>query len=337
MRKVLSAVAIAVGLTMIGAPAFADPPLQVKPSKVRPGDEISVSGRCPSHRGGTVEITLAGKHVVKVRADRKGRFSGEGTVPDVKPGKREVRAIRGRETCGDKDITVLGHAPVKFSVIPRRVERGGVVTISGGGCKPGSKVIFYLDGRKIGAKTSSRRDGSFHDTATIPTGTSLGKHTITAVCNGKVVGSAKIRVVEGYPGTGGRSSTLAVSRSTVAAGTTVSLVTTPCPTGTADAALNDTKLVLASPARSGGLFSTTIPKGTPAGTYTLAARCDGRVAGVATVRVIPAAEALPAQTTGLPSTRANIVPGLAAGAALIVAGALTLLRIKRRRGAQVVR
>jgi LPXTG cell wall anchor motif len=82
-------------------------------------------------------------------------------------------------------------------------------------------------------------------------------------------------------------------------------------------------------AAADGSFQTTvtIPASTALGVYTLTATSSGEVLGLVTIRVAAAS------TGGLPFTGANVLPGLAAGAALIVAGGLLLLSIKRRRRA----
>jgi hypothetical protein len=332
MRKVVSAVALAVGMTMVAAPAFADPPLDIHPRKVRPGDKIEVGGRCK--KAGTVRVTLDGELIFQTKTKRNGRFSGKGTVPDVDAGRQEVRAMRKGETCGDEDITVERKKPRpgQFTVSPRKVEPGDTVSISGSGCKGTTKVSFFLGTRKIGSTTS--RKGFFQGSGKIPSNTDFGKYTVSAVCNNQVVGSARIRVVDDYPGKDGRASNLAVSQSTVTPGRTVALTASPCEGGTTDASLNDTRLVLASPVRSGGVFkaNTTIPQGTKAGTYTLATRCNGRMAGVATIHVVSTDASEPvAARTALPSRRTNLVPGLGIGVALIIAGGLVLYRIKRHR------
>jgi hypothetical protein len=85
-------------------------------------------------------------------------------------------------------------------------------------------------------------------------------------------------------------------------------------------------------ANGDGEFSATlrIPAGTDPGVYTLTASSGGDVLGVVTVRVLAA-------TAGglrdLPFTGGNVLPGLAIGATLILAGGLLLLSLKRRRSA----
>jgi hypothetical protein len=82
-------------------------------------------------------------------------------------------------------------------------------------------------------------------------------------------------------------------------------------------------------ANGDGEFSATltIPAGTAPGVYTLTASSGGEVLSVATIRVAASG------VGDLPFTGANVLPGLAIGATLIVAGGLLLLSLKRRRSA----
>jgi hypothetical protein len=78
-----------------------------------------------------------------------------------------------------------------------------------------------------------------------------------------------------------------------------------------------------------GEFSATltIPSGTDPGVYTVSAISGGDVLAVVTIRVAAAS----AGVGDLPFTGGNVLPGLAIGAMLIVAGGLLLLSIRRRR------
>jgi LPXTG cell wall anchor motif len=78
-----------------------------------------------------------------------------------------------------------------------------------------------------------------------------------------------------------------------------------------------------------GEFSATltIPSGTDPGVYTVSATSGGDVLAVVTIRVAAAS----AGVGDLPFTGGNVLPGLAIGAMLIVAGGLLLLSIRRRR------
>jgi hypothetical protein len=79
-----------------------------------------------------------------------------------------------------------------------------------------------------------------------------------------------------------------------------------------------------------GEFSATltIPSGTDPGVYTVTATSGGDVLAVVTIRVAAAGS-----VGDLPFTGGNVLPGLAIGATLIVAGGLLLLSLKRRRSA----
>jgi hypothetical protein len=70
----------------------------------------------------------------------------------------------------------------------------------------------------------------------------------------------------------------------------------------------------------------TIPSGTQPGVYTLTASSGGEVLDVVTIRVAAASG-----VGDLPFTGGNVLPGLAIGATLILAGGLLLLSLKRRR------
>ena len=78
-----------------------------------------------------------------------------------------------------------------------------------------------------------------------------------------------------------------------------------------------------------GEFSATltIPSGTDPGVYTVTATSGGDVLAVVTIRVAAGG------VGDLPFTGGNVLPGLAIGATLIVAGGLLLLSLKRRRSA----
>ena len=84
-------------------------------------------------------------------------------------------------------------------------------------------------------------------------------------------------------------------------------------------------------ANGAGQFSATltIPSGTDPGLYTVTATSGGDVLAVVTIRVAAASGGI----GDLPFTGGNVLPGLAIGASLIVAGGLLLLSLKRRRTA----
>jgi LPXTG cell wall anchor motif len=81
-------------------------------------------------------------------------------------------------------------------------------------------------------------------------------------------------------------------------------------------------------ANGDGEFSATltIPSGTDPGVYTVTASSGGEVLAVVTIRVVAAAGGV----GDLPFTGGNVLPGLAIGATLILAGGLLLFSLKRR-------
>jgi hypothetical protein len=87
---------------------------------------------------------------------------------------------------------------------------------------------------------------------------------------------------------------------------------------------------LGSTTDTGGRFKARLilPAGTEPGVYALTASSGGGVLAELTLRVVTVGG-----IGGLPFTGADVVPGLVAGATLIVAGGLLLLSLKRRRPA----
>jgi hypothetical protein len=81
---------------------------------------------------------------------------------------------------------------------------------------------------------------------------------------------------------------------------------------------------------AGGRFRARLrmPPGTQPGVYALTASSGGGVLAELTLRVVSVGG-----IGGLPFSGADVIPGLVAGAALIVAGGLLLLSLKRRRPA----
>jgi hypothetical protein len=87
---------------------------------------------------------------------------------------------------------------------------------------------------------------------------------------------------------------------------------------------------LGSTTDADGQFSATlsVPAGTEPGEYTLTASSGGGFLAAMTLRVMTVSG-----IGGLPFTGAAVLPGLVTGAALIVAGGLLLLSLRRRRPA----
>jgi hypothetical protein len=89
-------------------------------------------------------------------------------------------------------------------------------------------------------------------------------------------------------------------------------------------------IALGTTTDAGGRFSARlrIPAGTEPGVYALTASSGGGALAQMTLRVVTVGG-----IGGVPFTGADVVPGLVAGATLIVAGGLLLLSLKRRRPA----
>jgi hypothetical protein len=89
-------------------------------------------------------------------------------------------------------------------------------------------------------------------------------------------------------------------------------------------------IALGSATDAGGRYRARLrmPAGTDPGVYALTASSGGGVLAELTLRVVTVGG-----IGGLPFTGADVIPGLVAGATLIVAGGLLLLSLKRRRPA----
>jgi hypothetical protein len=227
----------------------------------------------------------------------------------------------------------------KLSVSPTTLVPGGKVTVSGSGC-PGAAAVSifpdtrdFSDDRKI-ASMPTREDGSFNGASRIPSEIGLGTHTISAVCADELIGSARIRLVlQGFVALDGTPGTLTVSRSAVLAGGKVRIFAQPCGIGAAGAALNGTRVKLGAPTLVGAAFraDVMIPRSTAPGMYTLSTRCNGRSAGAATLRVLPAGGSLPGRIDSIPIQRTNVLLGVAAGLILILVSGIGLMSFKRHR------
>src|SRR6266545_1231799 len=300
MRRLLAALAVAVGISLLGVPAAqASHPhaqITVSPRNTYAGQLVLVSGSC-----------LRTGAVARIEIDRH-LFA----------------------------LTLTGSAG-HFSFVkrpPTTTGRGHTIRLQGSGCLPRTIVYFRIDVHRLIGQTVARRNWFFRGTAQIPSDISLGTHPVSAQCRvgGRVVGTRNVNVVE-YPGLEASLGGMRVERSTVVAGRTIAFSAQSCKGGLADASLDNHSIQLAAPDRRGGIFraKATIPSGTPAGVHQLLTRCDGAVAGAATVQVVATNAVASGATSSLPERRSNIVPGVSLGLALIVIGALVLTGISRRR------
>ena len=96
--------------------------------------------------------------------------------------------------------TVAGATP-RLTVQPKSVARGGVVTVSGTGCRAGD-LVYLISRPFVGSAfvahsvaTRARSNGSFSRRVHIRTSIRSGRYLITARCGGGNLGvSARLRV-----------------------------------------------------------------------------------------------------------------------------------------------
>jgi hypothetical protein len=326
MRRVSAAIVAltAAALILTATPALAarSRSFNVNPKTVRAGQEVKVFGEgCDRGKRAFVRIYLDGVQIDDDRADRKGRFVDFVEIPhSVDPGKHRMKASCSGRRLGAVEITVK-HS--RFNVTPRTVMQGGFIKVSGSGCKPGSNVVIKLDNRAIG-HTRADTDGDFEVSVRIPKKTRVGRHTVSAKCHGRFVGSKKIKVIEAYPAP---KDMVTVSRSSVLAGQAVTVNGTDCPDKAPSASLDGQPVALkVDKAANGTGFTATaaIPRETAPGKHKLSAGCEAGSAGTTELNVLDpettesAAERQPFDTqTG--SGNLAIWAGLVAGIALLLA------------------
>jgi hypothetical protein len=338
MRRLLAALTVAVGISLLGVPAAqASHPhaqITVSPRNTYAGQLVLVSGSCL--RTGAVARIEIDRHLFALTlTGSAGHFSFVKRLPTTlrSSGHRMYLFCDGRfRAIGGFRVWPRSHAA--FRVAPTTTGRGHTIRLQGSGCLPSTIVYFRIDVHRLIGQTVARRNWFFRGTAQIPSDISLGTHPVSAQCRagGHVVGTRNVNVVE-YPGLEASLGGMRVERSTVVAGRTIAFSAQSCKGGLADASLDNHSIQLAAPDRRGGIFraKATIPSGTPAGVHQLLTRCDGAVAGAATVQVVATNAVASGATSSLPERRSNIVPGVSLGLALIVTGALVLTGISRRR------
>jgi hypothetical protein len=223
-----------------------------------------------------------------------------------------------------------------LSVTPATVRPGDRLTVSGTGC-PTEAAVSVLPGAGVSdapelATIPARDDGSFNGTVSLPAGTEAGSHTITAVCAGQPVGSARFQVVERQLAlTGGAPALLTVSKSAVAPGGSVRVFGRPCSGGQTTALLDKRPVPLAGSTRVGDAAraEVAIPRGTQPGPHTLSTRCNGVTTAAATLRVVAVGGRLPAEAvTPYPrppgASRIYLLLGVIAAMALVLTVSVTL-------------
>jgi hypothetical protein len=338
MRRLVTAVAVAVGFTLLSVPAAqASHPrsqIVVAPQTAYQGQLVQVAGSCRRVSNARVEIDR--RPFAAFRTGAQGHFRFVKRLPTMLSGgpHRMYLFCNGRFRASD-DFRALARSNVAFGEAPTSPHQGEVIRIQGSACLPGTVVYFRLDTHRLIGQTTARTNWFFRGTARIPSTTPVGTHKVNAQCRygGRSAGSRSISVQDDYPGLQARAGGLRVDRSTVVAGRSIAISARSCQDGITNASLDNTSIQLAAPARRDGVLyaKAAIPNSTPAGTYRLMTHCDGTLAGMATVHVLAADAALSGIASSLPERRSNIVPGVSLGLALIVTGALVLVPISRRR------
>jgi hypothetical protein len=338
MRRLMAALAVAVGITLLGVPAAqASHPhaqITVSPRNTYAGQIVLVSGSC-MRTGAVARIEIDRHPFATLVTGSAGHFRFVKRLPTTLRSSTHLMFLfcDGRfRAVGGFRVWPRSHAA--FAVAPATTGRGRTIRIQGSGCLPSTVVYFRIDVHRLIGQTVAHANWFFRGTATIPSNIAFGTHPVSAQCRagGRVVGTRNVNVVE-YPGLEASLGGLRVARSTVVAGRTIAISARGCKYGATDASLDNHSVVLAAPDRRGGIFraNATIPSGTPAGVHQLLTRCAGDVSGAATVQVVAANAAAVGASSSLPERRSSSVPGVSLGLALIVTGALVLTGISRRR------
>jgi hypothetical protein len=341
MRRLLAALAVAVGFSLLSVPAAqASHPraqITISPRNTYAGQLVLVSGSC-LRTGALARIEIDRNHFATTVTRSRGHFAFVKRLPTTLRSTTHLMYLfcngRFRAITGFR-VWPRNHAA--FAVAPTNPRQGDTIRIQGSGCLPSTIVYFRIDVHRLIGQTVARPNWFFRGSARIPTNVAVGTHRVSAQCRqtGRTAGARNITVRDDYPGLAASVGGMRVDRSTVVAGRTIAFSARSCRDGVTDASLDDTRVQLAAPDRRGGIFRAraTIPSGTPAGVHQLLTRCDGTVAGAATVRVVATDVATSGVTASLPQRRSNIVPGVSLALALIVTGALVLTGISKRRAA----
>jgi hypothetical protein len=341
MRRLLAALTIAVGFSLLVVPAAqASHPraqIAVSPRNTYPGQLVLVSGSC-LRTGALARIEIDRHHFATTVTGSRGHFRFVKRLPTTLRARTHLMYLfcNGRfRAIGTFRVWPRSHA--SFAVAPTNPHQGDTIRIQGSGCLPSTIVYFRVDVHRLIGQTVARTNWFFRGTARVPSDIAVGTHRVNAQCRagGNSVGARNVTVQDDYPGLEASVGGMRVDRSTVVAGRTIAFSARSCKGGVTDASLDDTRVQLAAPDRRGGIFraKATIPNGTPAGVHQLLTRCDGTVAGAATVQVVASDASASGVTSSLPERRSNIVPGVSLALALIVTGALVLTGISRRRAA----
>ena len=326
LPAVLVAVAAA-ALVLVAAPALAaTPSLHLSPGSGLAGQAVHVFGSgCPG--GSAVTIRFDGATIATDRALRHGKVQARITIPqNAGAGHHEVTVKCGGTHLGPAAFQVKG-GKAKFNVHPRSAKPGDVIHVSGRGCAIHSTFTITFDSTPI--ESGPTHQGSFATGITIPRSATEGAHTVSGSCS-RPLGSVAVRVRSAYPP---RHHGMTVSRTSVPAGQTVTLVNADCPDQAPVATLDGHRVTLAVSRSATGMVATaTIPRDTVPGLHQLRADCDAGPAGAAELQVLDPAGTTATAASQPPARRSAAAVGIAmvAGMVLLLAG----FRVGRRRTAR---
>jgi hypothetical protein len=170
---------------------------KVRPHHVKPGDTITVTGRCPG--GDPVEIYFDKTLVASVPCTN-GRFTATFTVPGNTT-TRETHLVSGYSDghfLGARRVKVRNPYPAtkhdEVTVDRNTVRPGGTVTLKGSDC-PDHAPVVSLDGGKVSLIVGRARSG-FTAKAVIPKKTLPGRHELRAACDAGSVGTTSLQVLD---------------------------------------------------------------------------------------------------------------------------------------------
>jgi hypothetical protein len=216
MRKALSALSIAVVLTVPAMQAQATPSLvqapepgslSVSPMTLGPGGRLTVSGSgCPGAstvslvQGARGESTARPIASLPTRAD--GSFSGTSRLPSwLGVGTHTVSAVCAGEPVGSATIRVVilgfieldgAHGPLTIS--RSAVPAGSRLSIFAQPCAAGAAGA-ELNGTPLRLATPARVGAVVRTGVTIPRSTPPGLLTLSSRCNDQVTGAATLRIL----------------------------------------------------------------------------------------------------------------------------------------------
>jgi hypothetical protein len=220
MRKALSALAIAVVLTVPGMPALAAPSpaqasksgrLTVSPMTVVPGGKLTVSGTgCPGD--GTVHLVPgardlpAAKRVAAMPTRADGSFNGTTRLPGgIGLGTHTISAVCADELVGSATVRVVNQGFIELdgahgslTISRSAVRAGSRLSIFAQPCRTGTAGVALND-RPLKLATPTPVGAVVKAGVTIPRSTRPGLYTLSTRCDGQTSGAATVRVVSAGP------------------------------------------------------------------------------------------------------------------------------------------